>query len=192
MEILVITGPPYSGKGTQCEILEQQLNYNHISTGSRLRWEKENNTELGDISSKFEEKGNLIPDSLMKELYKRILDENKGEQGIILDGYPRTTAQVDDFMEILEERDLNVKFALNIDVPTIELLRRAKHRASTSTRKDDKNPEIHIKRIEVYESTTKPAIDYLKTKMNVSDFDGMGTINEITERILESVNVVAL
>lgn len=191
MNILIIAGPPYSGKGTQCEILEKQLKYKHISTGSRLRWEKENNTDFGQVSSSYEEKGNLIPDDLMKELYKQILEENKSQDGIILDGYPRTSAQVDDFVEILEEKNLNVKSVLNIDVPTIELLKRAKHRASTSTRKDDKDPEIHIKRIEVYESTTKPAIDYLKTKMAVTDFDGTGSIKEITERILESVNAVA-
>lgn len=190
MEILVITGPPYSGKGTQCEILEKQLKFKHISTGNRVRWEKENNTELGKITAKYEEKGNLIPDSIMKDLYRNILEENANEAGIILDGYPRTTDQVNDFMDLLEEKNLKVKDVINIEVPTEELLKRAKHRAATSSREDDKNADIHLRRIEVFETVTKPSIEALKARLDVNTFDGMGSISEITERILETINCV--
>ena len=60
MEILIITGPPYSGKGTQCEILKEQLKFEHISTGDRCRSEKQNETEIGKIMSEYEEKGDLV------------------------------------------------------------------------------------------------------------------------------------
>ena len=187
MEILIITGPPYSGKGTQCEILNKQLDFKHISTGDRCRFEKENGTEIGKIMSEYEEKGDLVPDSIMKDLFSEILDENKSNNGIILDGYPRTKAQVDDLLELVESKKMKIGKVLNIDVPKSELLVRAKKRAETSDRKDDKDPKIHIKRIEVFENSTRPGIEYMKSKINVLTFDGLGTIEQITERIKASL-----
>ncbi len=187
MEILIITGPPYSGKGTQCDILNKQLDFKHVSTGDRCRLEKENKTEIGKVMSEYEEKGDLVPDSIMKNLFSKILDENKSNKGIILDGYPRTLAQVDDLLELVESKKMSIGKVLNIEVPKSELLIRAKKRAETSDRKDDKDPRIHQKRIDVFENSTKPGIDYMKTKINVLTFDGLGTIEEITKRIKESL-----
>ncbi|WP_108866500.1 adenylate kinase family protein [Aquimarina aquimarini] len=187
MEILIITGPPYSGKGTQCELLNKQLNFKHISTGDRCRLEKENGTGIGKIMSEYEEKGDLVPDSIMKDLFSEILDENKSNSGIILDGYPRTKAQVDDLLELVCSKKMKIGKVLNIDVPKPELLIRAKKRAETSNRKDDKDPKIHTKRIEVFEESTRPAVEYMKSKIKVLTFDGLGTIEEITKRIKASL-----
>lgn len=187
MEILVITGPPYSGKGTQCEILKEELKFEHISTGDRCRLEKQNETEIGKIMSEYEEKGDLVPDSIMKDLFSKILDENRSTNGIILDGYPRTEPQVNDLMELIESKNMEIGKVINIDVPKSELLERAKKRAETSNRKDDKDAEIHLKRIEVFENSTRPAIEYMKSKIKVLTFDGLGTINEITTRIKDNL-----
>jgi adenylate kinase len=187
MEILIITGPPYSGKGTQCKILIKQLDFKHISTGDRCRLERENETDIGIIMSKYEEKGDLVPDSIMKDLFSKILDENKSNKGIILDGYPRTKPQVDDLLELVNSKKMEISKVLNIDVPKSELLIRAKKRAETSDRKDDKDPEIHIKRIKIFEESTRPAIEYMKMKINVLTFDGLGSIKEITNRIKASL-----
>ena len=187
MEILIITGPPYSGKGTQCEILKTQLNFEHISTGDRCRLEKQNETEIGKIMSEYEEKGDLVPDSIMRDLFSQILDENSSKDGIILDGYPRTEPQVNDLIELVNSKQMKIGKVLNIDVPKSELLKRAEKRAETSNRKDDKDPQIHIKRIEVFENSTRPAIEYMKSKIKVLTFDGLGTIEEITERIKASL-----
>jgi len=187
MEILIITGPPYSGKGTQCEILNEQLDFKHISTGDRCRFEKENGTEIGIIMSEYEENGDLVPDSIMKTLFSEILDENKSSNGIILDGYPRTTAQVNDLLELVELKKMKIGKVLNIDVPKKELLIRAKKRAETSGRKDDNDPKIHAKRIEIFENSTRPGIEYMKSKIKVLTFDGLGTIDQITERIKASL-----
>ncbi len=183
MEILIITGPPYSGKGTQCKILNSELDFKHISTGDRCRLEKKNGTEIGKIMSQYEEKGDLVPDGIMKDLFSKILDENKDNKGIILDGYPRTIPQVNDLLELVESKGMKIGKVLNIEVPVSELLKRAAKRAETSNRKDDKNPKIHTKRIDVFEASTRPAIDYMKTKIKVITFDGLGTIEEITKRI---------
>lgn len=187
MNILIITGPPYSGKGTQCEILEKQLHYKHISTGDLCRSEKEQQTEIGKTMSRYEEKGDLVPDTIMKELFSQTLDNNRSEKGIILDGYPRTKPQVDDLIELLNEKELTIETVLNIAVPSDELLKRAAERAKNSTRKDDKDPKIHTKRITVFQNETIPAIAYLESQTNVLTVDGMGSIEEITNRIKSSL-----
>ncbi|UWY28764.1 nucleoside monophosphate kinase [Flavobacterium sp. TR2] len=187
MEILIITGPPYSGKGTQCEILKDELKFEHISTGDRCRLEKQNETEIGKIMSTYEEKGDLVPDSIMKDLFSKILDENIASKGIILDGYPRTEPQVNDLLELVKSKNLEIGKVINIEVPKEELLKRAKKRAETSNRKDDKDVNIHLKRIDVFENATRPAIEYMKSKINVLTFDGMGTIEEITKRIKDNL-----
>jgi adenylate kinase len=187
MQILVITGPPYSGKGTQCEILEETLKFKHISTGERIRAEKDNNTKIGQIMKEYEEKGMLVPDEIMEELLTQIIVENKKEKGIIFDGYPRTSPQVDTLIKLLKENNKEVNQVINIEVPKEELLNRAKERAKNSTREDDKNESIHIKRIEVFEANTRPAIQYFRTKMKVDDIDGIGTIEEITNRVKNKV-----
>lgn len=185
--MLIITGPPYSGKGTQCEILKEQLGFKHISTGERCRMEKQNETEIGKIISKFEEKGDLVPDSIMKNLISQILDENKSNGRIILEGYPRTKPQVDDLIELVDSKNMEIDKVLNIEVPKSELLARAKNRAETADRQDDKDPSNHIKRIDLFEKSTRPAIEYMKSEIKVLTFDGLGTIEKITKRIKASL-----
>ncbi|RAW01846.1 adenylate kinase family protein [Pseudochryseolinea flava] len=188
MKILVITGPPYSGKGTQCELLKHQLGFNHISTGDRIRLEKEQKTSIGKIMSEYEEKGNLVPDSIMKDLLGEIIDENLDAVGIILDGYPRTEVQVDTLLDLVKEKGKEIQKVINIEVPKEELLIRAKKRAETSDRKDDKDSQIHFKRIEIFEQSTRPAIEYMKKRMSVVTIDGLGQIADITARIKSEVN----
>jgi len=187
MKVLVITGPPYSGKGTQCVLVEKTTGYKHISTGDCIRTEKENNTEIGKIVQDFDERGLLVPDEVMKDLLTQIIAENLKEKGIILDGYPRTTPQVDTLIRVLENKDKQINQVININVPKEELLKRAKERAKTSTRIDDKNEQTHIKRITIFEEETRPAIEYFRTKVTVNDVNGMGTIEETKEKIAEKL-----
>lgn len=186
MDVYIITGPPYSGKGTQSEILAKPLQLKHISTGDSCRLEKEQKTSTGILMAAYEEKGDLVPDSVMKSLLSQILDESLNEKGIILDGYPRTISQVDSLLQLVEEKGLRIKRALNIEVPREELLKRAMERAGTSDREDDKSPETHLKRIEIFETMTLPAIAYMKQKLRVDTFEGMESIAETSSRILKS------
>lgn len=183
MEILIITGPPYSGKGTQCAILETSLGFKHISTGDRIRKEKEDNTPFGQIAKSYEEKGNLVPDEIMLALIGQIIDENVHQKGIILDGYPRTAPQVDTILDLLKNKNLTVNKVINIEVPKEELLIRALKRAAESDREDDKDPATHLKRIEIFETLTRPAIHYMQQKLKVVNIDGLGSIAEITKSI---------
>lgn len=189
MKILIITGPPYSGKGTQCEILSKTLHFTHLSTGDRCRQEKASRTEIGLIMSRYEEKGDLVPDSIMKTLFGQILDENRSRAGIILDGYPRTKPQVDDLIELVAAKGLEIARVINIRVPREELLQRAMKRAADSKREDDRDPETHLKRVHIFEEQTLPAIAYMRTKLSIADIDGMGRIDEITGRITEELRM---
>jgi adenylate kinase len=188
MKIVIVTGPPYSGKGTQCEIVSQRMHYTHLSTGDRCRQEKELRTGIGQIMSRYEEKGDLVPDSIMKTLFGQILDENKQRGGILLDGFPRTRPQVDDLLELVAARNMEIFLVLNIEVPREELLSRAMKRATSSSREDDRNPETHLKRVRIFEEQTFPAIEYMKTRIPVVNIDGIGSVEEITRRIIETVS----
>lgn len=189
MKILIITGPPYSGKGTQCALIKAGLGFLHISTGDRIRQEKEIQSPIGKTMTHYEESGSLVPDEVMQTLIEQIIDENRDGEGIILDGYPRTKSQVDTILNMLADREMDVEAVINIDVPREELLIRAKKRAENSNRKDDQNIDIHLKRIEIFETETRPAIGYMKEKFNVVNIDGLGTIEDITKTINETINI---
>lgn len=187
MEIVIITGPPYSGKGTQCLILKETTGYNHISTGNICRLEKENNTTLGKIISEYEEKGDLVPDAIIIDLFAKVIDDNLEGKGIILDGYPRTISQVKDLIKLVTFKKLKINYVLNINVPHKELLLRAKKRAETSTRIDDKDVKIHKKRIEIFEKSTLPAIEFMKSKIKFIEIEGLGNVDEITRNITKQI-----
>lgn len=184
MEILIITGPPYSGKGTQCEALKHVLGFKHISTGDRCRLEKRNDSELGRVMSQYEEKGELVPDMIMKNLLNTILEENKEEKGIILDGYPRTISQVDYLLTLIQLSKIHINKVVQIEVNKQELQRRALRRASKSGRVDDCNKKVRENRMQIFDLSTKPSIEYMKTKMNVFTCYSRGTKEELTQKIL--------
>lgn len=183
MEIYIVTGPPYSGKGTHCKILEETLHLKHVSTGEQCRKEKQNQTDIGKRIADYAEKGDLVPDSIMKIVIDNTLDEFQNSTGIILDGYPRTANQVDTLWELVQKKGLSVTKIISIEVSKAELLNRAKERAATSDREDDKNPETHVKRITLFESTTKPAIARMKELMHVISVEAMGSIEENAEKV---------
>jgi len=183
MQILIITGPPYSGKGTQCDILKQEMQFRHISTGDLIRQEKADNTELGILMSEYAEKGNLVPDEIITQLVAQQLDKLLPGENIILDGYPRTVPQVAAMAAMSQAKGKKITKVIHIDVPHEVLLLRAKKRAETSDRTDDKDPGIHFKRIEIFEKDTRPAIAHMQSVFDVVTIDGLGSIAEITGKI---------
>ncbi len=177
-----MTGPPYAGKGTQCAHLQAASGCKHLSTGERIRWEKEAGTPLAQLMTE-EEKGQLVPDKVMEQLVRLMLQENRGLAGIILDGYPRTVPQVDTLLKLLTEEGLVISKVLNLQVPRAELLRRAKERALSSSRKDDQDESIHLERISVFERETLPAITYLSSIVPVAHIEGEGR-EEVTKQLI--------
>lgn len=187
MDVLVLFGAPYSGKGTQGSLLAQRLDYKHLSTGDVLRQEKQLGTQMGIMAQEYSGKGLLAPDSLLEELVDRELGLNVASKGVILDGYPRTLAQAATLLQLCQKYQVEISKVIFLEVEAEELLARGIERGKTSNRADDKDPAVIAKRIEVYHAETKPVAAFF-AKMNlVVSVDGQGPIEEVTRRILQGI-----
>lgn len=184
MKNIIICGAPGSGKGTQSELIIKKYNLKHISTGDLLRKEIADGTELGKDANKYISAGQLVPDDVIIGMIANKLDNlNKEEvKGIILDGFPRTLAQAEALEEMLEKRGEQTEVLVDLEVKEEELINRLLVRGQTSGRSDD-NLETIKKRLNVYHSLTKPVSEFYKNKGKYAPVHGMGTIEEIFERI---------
>lgn len=187
MEILILFGAPFSGKGTQGEILSKRIGFKHLSTGDVLRSERKNHTELGIRAEEYIRKGQLVPDELLEEMIENELIKCKSEKGLILDGYPRTIPQAHTLCRLTEKHGIRIKRVLLLDVPQETLIERGVRRGKNSDRIDDKDPNIMNKRIEVYHQETKPVGDFFIVKNLTVRINGIGEIEEVANRILNSI-----
>ena len=186
---IVIFGGPGSGKGTQSEKLIERYGLTHISTGEVLRNEIANGTELGKIADSYISKGNLIPDDLMVNILAAEVDRlAKTSKGFIFDGFPRTIAQADELAKMLDKRGEKVNAVVGLEVPDSVLTERLIQRGKSSGRADD-NAETIGKRLEVYHNTTSPLRDYYIARGEYKGIHGMGSIDEIFDRIVTSLPV---
>lgn len=186
---LVIFGAPGSGKGTQSEFLIKHYGLFHISTGDVLRDHIKRGTELGKIASGYINDGKLIPDDLMISILEKVLDENpeKEKQGVIFDGFPRTTEQAKALKEMLARRGSKVDIVIGLDVPEEELVDRLIKRGKESGRSDD-NLETIKKRLAVYHSQTSPLRDHYVDEGIYAAINGLGSIEGIFENIKQAID----
>ncbi|HOW10640.1 MAG TPA: adenylate kinase [Bacteroidales bacterium] len=181
----LIFGPPGSGKGTQSVKLAEKFNLKHLSTGDMLRAEIAAGTELGKKMSSIMSKGELVPDEVVIEMIANKIDSTKGVAGFLFDGFPRTVAQTEELEKMLNERGMKIDSMLVLDVDHDELVKRLILRADLSGRPDDKDPAVIENRIEVYRSKTEPIIDYCRERGIYQPVNGVGSIEEIFERLCE-------
>jgi len=179
----LIFGPPGSGKGTQSVRLAEKFNLKHLSTGDMLRAEIEAGTELGKKMSSIMSKGELVPDVVVIEMIALKIDNTKGSSGFLFDGFPRTVAQTEALENMLNERGMKINCMLVLDVDHDELVKRLVLRADQSGRPDDKDPAVIENRIDVYKAKTEPIIDYCRKRGIYQPVNGMGTIEDIFERL---------
>ncbi|HCT29937.1 MAG TPA: adenylate kinase [Bacteroidales bacterium] len=184
---VVLFGPPGAGKGTQSEKLIEKFNLKHLSTGDILRAAIKNQTPLGLEAKKIIDKGNLVPDDVVIGLISRELDEHKDAQGFIFDGFPRTTVQAKELDTMLDSKGLHINLMMALEVEHQELIKRLLNRGLQSARPDDQNVEIIENRIKVYGEYTKVVADYYKAQGKFVSIHGMGTIDEIFERISKAI-----
>ena len=184
---VVIFGAPGSGKGTQSDLIIKKYGMCHISTGDILREEIENQTELGKIAEIYMSKGQLVPDDLTVQMLSEILDKKKSEKGYIFDGFPRTLGQGEALDRLLRERETCVHAALNLEVEDNILMERILKRGKYSGRKDD-NTETVQARLEVYYSQTEPLTEFYKKQGKNINIKGIGSVEDIFERICESLD----
>ena len=179
----LIFGPPGSGKGTQSVRLAEKFNLSHLSTGDMLRSEIVAKTSLGKRMSSIMSKGELVPDEVVIELIAEKIDSTKDCAGFLFDGFPRTVAQTIALEKMLNERGMKIDSMLVLDVEHDELVKRLILRAELSGRPDDKDSEVIENRIDVYKAKTEPIIDYCRKRGIYQSVNGMGTIEDIFERL---------
>lgn len=188
---IVIFGAPGSGKGTQSENLIKKYNLAHISTGDVLRSEMKNGTDLGKLAEGYISKGQLVPDEVVIGMLANVLDEKikAGAKGVIFDGFPRTIPQGEALDNMLKERGQAVTAVVSLDVEEEELINRLIKRGQDSGRSDD-NYETIKARLDVYNNQTSPLKAHYEKSGKLHPIHGMGTVDEIFERISAAVDSV--
>jgi adenylate kinase len=186
----LIFGPPGSGKGTQSVRLAEKFNLAHLSTGDMLRAEIAEGTELGKKMSSIMSKGELVPDEVVIEMIAARIDSTKDRAGFLFDGFPRTVAQTTALEKMLNDRNMKIDSMLVLEVEHAELVKRLVARAELSGRPDDKDPAVIENRIDVYREKTEPIINYCRERGIYQPVNGMGSIEEIFERL--SVYIIKL
>jgi len=210
---LVLLGHPGAGKGTQAENISKRFNIPHISTGNILRDEIKKDTYLGRKVENLVKKGNLVSDEIIIELIKNEISKYKSSNGFVMDGFPRNLRQAKMFQDMLDLLDLKLDKVVNISVEKDEIIRRLSSRMICGScnsiysiddlenmpdmkclicggklykRKDDEE-NIIKKRLKVYETETRPLIDYYSKQNLLIDIDGLGSEDEINERVLSKL-----
>jgi len=184
---LILFGPPGSGKGTQAAKLVEKYELVHISTGDLFRYEMGNDTPLGKEAKSYIEKGGLVPDSVTIGMLKNKVEANPGAKGFIFDGFPRTVAQAEALDNLLDEMGTAVSGLIALDVSDEEITQRIMLRGQTSGRTDDNDEKIVRNRIEVYKNETTPVFDYYAQQDKSLKINGIGSIEEIFDRLCSAI-----
>ena len=183
---LVILGRQGSGKGTQCMRLSESYGTIHISTGDILRAAVETQTELGKKAKLIMDAGDLVPDEIINGIVaERIEMKDVLENGFILDGYPRTSAQAQALEGELLSKGLSLDLAINLEVPVDEVTQRMLDRS----RADDTKEAI-TRRLEIYENETAPLLKWFEKRKNLVVVDGLGTEDKVFSRLQNVVDGV--
>ncbi|MDE0065517.1 MAG: adenylate kinase [Acidimicrobiaceae bacterium] len=176
---MVILGRQGSGKGTQSLRICEAHGCIHVSTGDMLRSAVAQGTELGLQASKIMDAGGLVSDEIMNGIVaERFSHSDVSERGVLLDGFPRTVDQANALEGILEGLSLDLRIALNLDVPIEIVTQRMLDR-----RREDDTPEAIQRRLELYETETAPLLDWFTSRDLLSTVDGVGAEDEVFARI---------
>ena len=179
---IVLFGPPGSGKGTQSEKIIEKYGLVHISTGDLLREEVAAQTALGVEAKKIMDKGELVSDQIVIGMIRNKLEENQDGPGFIFDGFPRTIEQARELRKALTDYDERVGVMISLEVPREELVKRLLKRGKETGRSDD-NLETINNRIDVYNRQTIPVTYYYDKMHKHAAVKGVGTVDQIFERI---------
>ena len=211
---IIMLGAPGAGKGTQAKMIAEKFSIPHISTGDIFRANIKNGTELGKKAKEYMDKGQLVPDELTVEiLLDRVANEDC-KNGYVLDGFPRTIPQADVLDKELTKLGDKVDFAINVDVPDENIVRRMSGRraclkcgatyhiehippkkegicdtcGSELVQRDDDKPETVQNRLSVYHEQTQPLIDYYNQKNILKTVDGTKDMQEVFSDIVNILN----
>ncbi|MBM7829622.1 adenylate kinase [Agromyces cerinus] len=182
----LIVGPQGSGKGTQGVLVAEAFGVPQVATGDIFRANVAGGTELGKRVQAIIEAGDLVPDALTSELVRDRLEQADAAGGFLLDGYPRNRGQVDDLDAFLTSRGEALDAVIELEVPRGESIARLQQRAAEQGRTDD-TEEVIANRLAIYERETAPILDVYRERGVVVRIDGVGTLDEVTERIFSAL-----
>lgn len=187
---LIIMGPPGAGKGTQAEFIAQRFSIPAISTGDIFRANVADETPLGVEAKKYMDAGEYVPDAVTNEMVRDRLAQPDAADGFLLDGYPRTLAQVKELDQMLEASNVELKAAVVLQVPEDQLVARLLQRAQEQNRADDTEAVIRHRQ-QVYTQQTQPLVDVYRERNLLIEVDGDGDIGQITERVMAALEPLA-
>ncbi|WP_182354917.1 adenylate kinase [Flaviflexus huanghaiensis] len=183
---IIILGAPGAGKGTQAQLLCQKFDIPQISTGAIFRANVVAGSELGKLAKGYIDEGLFVPDEITDSLVRERLHQEDTQDGFLLDGYPRTLAQVASLDEILREQGHVVDIVLELVTDKDELVQRLLKRAQVEGRADD-TAEVITRRMDVYAEQTKPLSRIYDQRGILARVDGTGTIEEVQQRLQDAL-----
>jgi adenylate kinase len=215
---LILLGPPGAGKGTQAERLEDDFHLPYIATGNMLRAAVEEGTDLGKKADEFMKNGDLVPDELIIGMILECVDNDRCNDGFLLDGFPRNLEQARSLEDALVKLDRSVTAALLIDVPDDVIVRRLSGRrqckkeghvyhvetnppkhegvcdidGSKLVQRDDDRPETVEKRLSVYHDNTEPLVDHYQEQGVLRRFDGTRNPTEVHDHLRATIATLRL
>jgi adenylate kinase len=210
---VVLLGPPGAGKGTQAKLLREKFEACQVSTGDILRKAVADQSPLGKEASAYIRRGDLVPDGVIVKLVAERLKEKDCAQGFILDGFPRTIPQAQSLEEILQKMGLGLQSVLLVQVPHRIIVERLAGRrtckdcgalyhlkfnpsASESVcdrcggelvQRDDDREETISARLKVYDKQTAPLVDYYRQRGILREIDGVGSVDDIRNRLIKAL-----
>lgn len=192
-QVVIFLGPPGAGKGTQAERLAAEQNLNKVSTGDILRDHVSRQTELGQKVAPLLQAGQLVPDEILIALIRERLS-SMSELRLIFDGFPRTTAQAEALDKLLAELGAPVRAVPLLEVPEEKLIERIVERGRQAAERgepvrSDDTEEVARHRQQVYREQTQPLIDYYRDKELLHSIDGVGSLDEVYQRLQDSLAV---
>jgi adenylate kinase len=186
---LIIMGPPGAGKGTQAKFIAEHFGIPAISTGDIFRANMSAGTPLGIEAQSYVDKGEYVPDSVTNLMVRNRIDEPDAANGFLLDGYPRTLAQVEELDGMIKFTGHALDAVVVLTVDKDEIVQRLLQRAQLEGRADD-TADVIRRRQEVYLEETAPLIEVYKGRGLVHEIDGLGDVADVTKRIFDELDIV--
>ena len=185
---LILMGPPGAGKGTQAKVIAAKLGVPAISTGDIFRANVSQQTPLGLEAKGYMDAGEYVPDSVTNAMVRDRINQDDARGGFLLDGYPRTVAQVEELDAMLADHKAAIDAVVVLTVDQDEIVARLLRRAETEGRTDD-TEEVIRRRQDVYAEQTAPLISVYAGHGVLTEVDGMGAVDEVSARVFQALGV---